>query len=139
MSEATAYLMNNMLVYAVNNGFNGGAKLSGVQVAAKTGTSNYSKEYVKEKGLSSSINDLWTVAYTPEHSIALWYGYERASKEYQHSRTGYNTQKENIMRAVMKYIPKTSKTFKVPGTVVSVDVEKVLGLQCYLVHILQVI
>lgn len=124
MSEATAYLMNNMLVYAVNNGFNGGAKLSGVQVAAKTGTSNYSKEYVKEKGLSSSINDLWTVAYTPEHSIALWYGYERASKEYQHSRTGYNTQKENIMRAVMKYIPKTSKTFKVPGTVVSVDVEK---------------
>ena len=124
MSEATAYLMNNMLVYAVNNGFNGGAKLSGVQVAAKTGTSNYSKEYVKEKGLSSSINDLWTVAYTPEHSIALWYGYERASKEYQHSRTGYNTQKENIMRAVMKYIPKTSKTFKIPGTVVSVDVEK---------------
>ena len=124
MSEATAYLMNNMLVYAVNNGFYGGAKLSGVQVAAKTGTSNYSKEYVKEKGLSSSINDLWTVAYTPEHSIALWYGYERASKEYQHSRTGYNTQKENIMRAVMKYIPKTSKTFKVPGTVVSVDVEK---------------
>ena len=124
MSEATAYLMNNMLVYAVNNGFNGGAKLSGVQVAAKTGTSNYSREYVKEKGLSSSINDLWTVAYTPEHSIALWYGYERASKEYQHSRTGYNTQKENIMRAVMKYIPKTSKTFKVPGTVVSVDVEK---------------
>lgn len=124
MSEATAYLMNNMLVYAVNNGFNGGAKLSGVQVAAKTGTSNYSKEYVKEKGLSSSINDLWTVAYTPEHSIALWYGYERASKEYQHSRSGYNTQKENIMRAVMKYIPKTSKTFKVPGTVVSVDVEK---------------
>ena len=124
MSEATAYLMNNMLVYAVNNGFNGGAKLSGVQVAAKTGTSNYSREYVKEKGLSSSINDLWTVAYTPEHSIALWYGYERASKEYQHSRSGYNTQKENIMRAVMKYIPKTSKTFKVPGTVVSVDVEK---------------
>lgn len=124
MSEATAYLMNNMLVYAVNNGFNGGAKLSGVQVAAKTGTSNYSREYVKEKGLSSSINDLWTVAYTPEHSIALWYGYERASKEYQHSRTGYNTQKENIMRAVMKYIPKTSKTFKIPGTVVSVDVEK---------------
>ena len=124
MSEATAYLMNNMLVYAVNNGFNGGAKLSGVQVAAKTGTSNYSKEYVKEKGLPSSINALWTVAYTPEHSIALWYGYERASKEYQHSRSGYNTQKENIMRAVMKYIPKTSKTFKVPGTVVSVDVEK---------------
>ena len=124
MSEATAYLMNNMLGYAVNNGFNGGAKRSGVQVAAKTGTSNYSKEYVKEKGLSSSINDLWTVAYTPEHSIALWYGYERASKEYQHSRSGYNTQKENIMRAVMKYIPKTSKTFKVPGTVVSVDVEK---------------
>lgn len=123
MSEATAYIINNMLTYAVNNGFNGGAKASGMQVAAKTGTSNYSKEYVKANGLSSGINDLWTVAYTPENAISVWYGYERANKEYQHG-AGYNTQKDNIVKQVMKSIPKTSKTFKVPSSVIAVDVEK---------------
>ncbi len=123
MSESTAYIINNMLVYAVNNGFHGGAKVSGMQVAAKTGTTNYPSEYVKEKGLSSSIKDVWTVAYTPNNAISVWYGYEKATKEYQHG-SNYNSLKEGIVKQVMKFVPKTTKTFKVPSSVISVDVEK---------------
>lgn len=47
MSDSTAYLMNNVLESAVTGGFNGGALVWGSHVAAKTGTSNFSNETLK--------------------------------------------------------------------------------------------
>jgi len=123
MSDSTAYLINNMLEYAVNYGFNGGAKVSGMSVAAKTGTSNYSAEDIKNLGLSSSaVPDLWTVAYTPEYSVALWYGYEKADSE-NHLRSSASAPKDKVMQAVMKAIPKTTTKFTIPNSVVKSKVE----------------
>lgn len=81
MADSTAYLMNNVLQYAVEHGFNGGARVYGSTVAAKTGTSNLSDDVCRAKGIPiGAVNDLWTVAYTPEYSVALWYGYEKVDK-----------------------------------------------------------
>ena len=89
MSDSTAYLMNNVLKYAVDYGFNGGAKIAGSTVAAKTGTSNLSEATTKALGIpSSAVNDLWTVAYTPEYSVALWYGYEKVDSSHYLSGAG---------------------------------------------------
>lgn len=123
MSDSTAYMMNNVLKYAVDYGFNGGAKVYGSTVAAKTGTSNLSDADCIAKGIPvGSVNDLWTVAYTPEYSIALWYGYEKADSS--HYLSGASAPKDAVMQSVMKYIPKTTKTWEMPSSVVAVAVEK---------------
>ena len=121
MKDSTAYLMNNILESAVNVGFNGGAYVSGSHVAAKTGTSNFPDNIMKQHKLPShAVNDLWTVAYTSEYSVAVWYGYEDVTK-------GYNTSgsyKDNFTKAVMKYIPKDTKGWTKPSSVVISQVEK---------------
>ena len=120
MSDSTAYLMNNVLKYAVDYQFNGGAK-SGF--AAKTGTSNLSEETTKKIGIpSSAVNDLWTVAYSPEYSVALWYGYEKVDKE--HYLSGASAPKDAVMRSIMQYIPSPSKTWEMPSSVVATTVER---------------
>ena len=123
MADSTAYLMNNVLKYAVDYAFNGGAKVAGMSVAAKTGTSNLDDATIKAKGLpAGAVNDLWTVAYTPEHAVALWYGYTKVDKN--HYLGGASAPKDAVMRAVMQYVPRTSKTWEVPSSVVQVTVEK---------------
>ena len=123
MSDSTAYLMNNVLQYAVESGFNGGARVYGSTVAAKTGTSNLPEETIQKYGIPyGSVNDLWTVAYTPEYSIALWYGYEKVDST--HYLNGASAPKDAVMKEVMKYIPKTAKKWTPPSSVVAVTVEK---------------
>ena len=121
MKDSTAYLINNILESAVTSGFNGGANVSGSHVAAKTGTSNFPDSVMKEYNLPSyAVNDLWTVAYTSEYSIGVWYGYEDVS-------IGYNTSgnyKDSLVRNVMKYIPKDTKGWTMPSSVVASKVEK---------------
>ena len=121
MKDSTAYIMNNILESAVNSGFNGGARVYGSHVAAKTGTSNYDDATMKKYKLPGhAVNDLWTVAYTSKYSIAVWYGYKDVT-------VGYNTSgtpKDNLTSAVMKYIPKDTKGWSMPSSVVAVKVEK---------------
>ena len=121
MKESTAYLITNVLEHAVNYGFHGGTKQYAGTVAAKTGTSNYPDSVLEKYKLpDNAVNDLWTVAYTPKHSISLWYGYDEASSEY-YSTVG--TPKDNLMTAIMKHIPVTTDPFKKPSSVVASQIE----------------
>lgn len=122
MADSTAYLMNNVLQYAVEHGFNGGARVYGSTVAAKTGTSNLDDATIEQSGLPhGAVKDLWTVAYTPEYSIALWYGYKELDSE--HYLSGASAPKDAVMQSVMKSIPKTTKEFTMPDSVVASQVE----------------
>ena len=121
MKESTAFLMNNTLEYAARHGFSGGTSGYRGTVAAKTGTSNYDEATMRKHGLPSyAVNDLWTVAYTPQHSIALWYGYDKIDSEYFN---GSGTPKDQLMAAIMKYIPVTNEEFSKPSSVVASQVE----------------
>ncbi|MCI6266247.1 MAG: transglycosylase domain-containing protein [Erysipelotrichaceae bacterium] len=121
MKDSTAYLITNVLEYAAHYGFSGGTGSYRGTVAAKTGTSNFDEATLQAKGLpASAVNDLWTVAYTPQYSIALWYGYDEISSEY-YSTSG--TPKDNLMAAIMKYIPVTTDAFTKPSSVVEAEVE----------------
>ncbi len=121
MKDSTAYLITNVLEYAAHYGFSGGTGSYRGTVAAKTGTSNYTEATMREYKLpASAVNDLWTVAYTPQHSIALWYGYPKISNQYYNSS---GTPKDNLMSAIMKCIPVTTEPFKQPSSVVQAQVE----------------
>ena len=123
MSDSTAYLMNNVLQYAVEYAFSGGARVYGSTVAAKTGTSNLPDSYCKAKGIPiGAVADLWTVAYTPEYSVALWYGYKESDST--HYLSGASAPKDDLMSFVIKTIPKTTKKWEMPSSVVAVTVEK---------------
>lgn len=122
MKDSTAYMMNNILESAVEVGFNGGARVYGSHVAAKTGTTNYPDSVMKQHNLpSNAVNDLWTIAYTSKYSIAVWYGYESVIDGYNTSNGGH---KEGLVSDVMKYIPKDTRGWTQPSSVVAVQVEK---------------
>lgn len=128
MKDSTAYIMNNILESAVTSGFHGGANVYGSHVAAKTGTSNYDEATMKKYNLpSNAVNDLWTVAYTSQYSVAVWYGYKSIYDE-ESERLTYNISsggyKEGVVAAVMKYIPKDTKGWTMPSSVVAVQIEK---------------
>ena len=91
MKDSTAYIMNNILESAVEVGFEGGAKVSGSHVAAKTGTTNYDNNTIQKYNLpGNAVNDLWTIAYTSQYSIAVWYGYDSIYNK-DADRVTYNT------------------------------------------------
>ena len=126
MKDSTACLMNVVLHGASNgNGFNGGTAdyvARGGTAAAKTGTSNYDEATMRKYGLpGNAINDLWTVAYTPQYSIAVWYGYDKIDREYYNVEG--NGKKEQLVTAVMKYIPVTNEQFPSCNNVVAAQVE----------------
>lgn len=121
MKDSTAYLITNILEYAAHYGFSGGTGSYSGTIAVKTGTSNYTENAIKKYGLpSSAVNDLWSVAYTPQYSISLWYGYDKASSEYYNVNSA---PKDNLMSAIMKYIPVTNEKFNQPSSVVKSEVE----------------
>lgn len=121
IKESTAYLLTNVLEYAANNGFSGGTSGYAGTVAVKTGTSNYPEEVLDEYRLPySTVKDLWSVAYTPKYSISLWYGYDELSSEH-YSTASYP--KDQLMAAIMKYIPVCKDAFNVPSSVVASKVE----------------
>lgn len=124
MSDATAYMITNMLVTAGNENVGGNINISGTQVAAKGGTTTVDANKRKEIGLPSNVTmDHWNITYSPSYSTALWYGYDKLTKErYLVSATGGKARRK-IMAAVVKgFYPKNEK-FKKPSSVVKAKVE----------------
>lgn len=124
MEASTAFMINNVLEYAVDIGHDGGSRVYGKTVAAKTGTSSYDLATIEKYGLAGdAVNDLWTVAYTPEYSFSLWYGYDEIDSEYYNTNSTGGYYKNNLMKQLVQVVPMTTKEFSVPDTVVSSQVE----------------
>ena len=125
VSEETSYMITSMLIDAVVQGWSGTIKVQGTQVAGKTGTTNLTAQTIEQLDLPlGTIPDSWSASYSPEYSIALWYGYDQLSKEYNmNTTTGWNA-RSKIMAALANSIYSPNKTFKKPSGVISVQVER---------------
>lgn len=64
LPEGVADIVNSVLQRVVRDGTGVGARISGVQIAGKTGTTN-------------DYNDAWFIGYTPQKccAVAIWMGY----------------------------------------------------------------
>ena len=67
ISETTAYWMTDILQNAVNSGTGTEARIKGMSVAGKTGT-------------TTSKKDRWFCGFTPYYTAAVWTGYDKPEK-----------------------------------------------------------
>jgi len=124
LSEATAYMITDVLNKGVNNGAINVSRISGVHLAAKTGTTDFSDKTRKEFKLpSSAINDGWVVGYSPTISMALWYGYDTLEKGVYITMNQNNTDRKKIYNVAGKAVFDKTNAWKKPSGVVSVEIE----------------
>lgn len=89
MKRATAEYLTSVLESAVNEGTGHRARVSGVAVAGKTGTTEL-PDTPQYRGLSGN-KDNWFCGYTPDYAAAIWVGYDEkdmSRRRYLHTYGG---------------------------------------------------
>lgn len=119
LSEQTAYVLTNILKSPVY-GFYGSAtatkcKISGIETAAKTGT-------------TTKYKDRWLCGITPYYAAATWFGYDEPESVPSNISGGSNPAM-TIWASVMKEVHKDldDAKFKKPSGVVTAKICKVSG------------
>lgn len=125
MQDYTAFMITDMLKDAVRSGTGTNANVSGLPVAGKTGTTNYTAEERQKYGIpKGAVPDSWFVGYTTNYTIAVWTGYDNKNKNWLIG----NEQKisQYLFRNLMSHISKDKQTadFPVPSSVEKVMIEK---------------
>ena len=123
MNDSTAYIINYSLNWSATEGLaKSAAGISGVQTAAKTGTSNFDEATRKKFHLSSkAVNDLWVCGYTPKQTITFWYGYADIRKG--HSTTSSWSTRDKFYRNLAENLfDKDGSTFARPSSIEEISV-----------------
>ena len=123
MNDSTAYIINYSLNWSATEGLaKSAAGISGVQTAAKTGTSNFDEATRKRYHLSSkAVNDLWVCGYTPKQTITFWYGYDSITKG--HSTTSSWSTRDKFYRNLAENLfDKDGSSFVRPSSIEEVSV-----------------
>lgn len=127
MSDYTAFMVTDMLRDVVSSkyGASGSAAgIPGLDVAGKTGTTNYSTAQFSEYGLpASAVPDSWFAGYTTNYSIAVWGGYTDYKSPITTNEEKLLPQK--LFKTIMSQISANKETpnFKQPNSVVRVGNE----------------
>ena len=126
MKPTTAYMITTVLTSATSSK----VRVSGTQIATKTGTTSYDTSMLRKYGLSSSvIPDSWTSSYTADYSMAVWIGYVDGLNQQDVDDKKYllngkaSTWRIDIEAELAKGIYETNTKFTNPGGLTSAKVE----------------
>src|SRR5699024_5312349 len=110
MSDATAYMVTDMLRSVVQNGTGTGANISGLPMVGKTGTTD-------------SNVDSWFAGYTTNFTVSIWTGYTDSTRSIP---KGYTSISRDLFKQIMSEISANVETadFQMPDSVVRVQVER---------------
>lgn len=77
MEDYTAYMLTDMLKDTFEPyGSADYISMDGLNIAAKTGTTSYSRELREEQNIpDNAAKDAWIVGYTPEYTLSVWSGF----------------------------------------------------------------
>lgn len=118
MSPETAYLMTEMLESGVKKGTSSRLSSLNYQVAGKTGTVG-----IKNTNLNS---DVWSVAYTTQHTFGIWLGNSTGDKEYMlEGCNNGGTYCTSMLKSCMEKVYSSEKpdNFNVPNGIVEVELD----------------
>ena len=119
MKDTTAYMIATMLKKAVR----AGVRIKGTDISAKTGTSSYDDKYLKKLGLSTRVvQDVWTVTFSPDYSVAIWYGYDKLTKKTYNTSSHAWSERVKIQREVVNKVMNKNSRFKRPSGIVAARV-----------------
>lgn len=119
MKDSTAYMVTDILRDVITYGTGKTAGVSGLDMAGKTGTTNYDSKTMQEKGMKSTdVPDSWFTGYTTEYTISAWGGY----KDFKTPITTYDKGRyvpQILFRTVMTDLVagKNTPHFKKPSSV----------------------
>lgn len=121
MKDSTAYMVTDMLrdVMTKPNGTGTKANIPGMDIAGKTGTTNYSADDKKKYNIGQySVPDSWFAGYTSDYTIAVWGGHEKRNEPIVGFQGGRDMPKV-LFRQVMSDIASGNnpKKFKKPSSV----------------------
>ncbi|PTI37505.1 transglycosylase [Mammaliicoccus vitulinus] len=94
MEDYTAYMLTEMLkgtfeAYGSAYGYG----ISGVNVAAKTGTGTYGDEVYSEYQLpENAAKDVWITGYSPQYTMSVWMGFNKVKEYGENSFLGHDEQ-----------------------------------------------
>ncbi|MGM9923387.1 MAG: PBP1A family penicillin-binding protein [Bacillus sp. (in: firmicutes)] len=124
MKDYTAFMVTDMLKTAVQSGTGTQANVPGLDVAGKTGTTNFDEADMRKYNIpESGVPDSWFVGYTTKYTAAIWTGYDD-KKEYLGTQSQQLPKK--MFKNLMSYVSQNvnTKDFKKPGSVTGVKIEK---------------
>lgn len=125
MQDYTAFMISDILKDAVNNGTGTRARIPGLPVAGKTGTTNYSDEDKNKYNIPrGAVPDAWFVGYTTNYTMAVWTGYD---KKFENFLVGDDQRiAQRLFKNIMEHVSQGKETadFKVPNSVEMVKIEK---------------
>ena len=117
VSAETAALLTDMLVTAATEGTARALSEVGIPVAGKTGTVSQ----------GSGTRDLWTIAYTPDVSVAVWMGYDStANGTMPEAASGSQYPAKLAARWLSGVKTRLSaQSFELPATLARVELDRV--------------
>ena len=116
MKDTTAYMISYMLQKVTTYRI----KVKGTEVATKTGTSSYDSARLKALGLSSKvIQDSWTATFSPDYSVAIWYGYDKLTKKTYNTSNHAWSERNKIQAKIVNNIMEENSKFERPSGIVA--------------------
>ncbi|QIW80410.1 PBP1A family penicillin-binding protein [Bacillus tequilensis] len=125
MSDYTAFMITDMLKTAVKSGTGKLAQVPGVEVAGKTGTTNFDENEIQRYNIAKDgARDSWFVGYTPQYTAAVWTGME----ENEAGKKSLSTEEQKVAKRIFAQliadVDDGSGSFEKPDSVVEATVEK---------------
>ena len=124
IKESTAYIMTSMLRNVVN-GTASLARISGADMAVKTGTTTFGEGEAQKYGfdIENYAKDSWVIGYTSNYTMAVWQGFDTIDGPTKYMTQADTQRTQALYRINMQNIVRIHppKGFSVPGNVGSIN------------------
>jgi penicillin-binding protein 1A len=131
LSKETAFIISDILKSVVNNNYYnlGTVKIDNVEMHAKTGTSSFDGNLLKELGYPMDASkDIWMAGYSADYTTVVWSGFDYPVKgEENYFKSGSDARKYIPRKAftkIMNYQSKKGEKISLPSTLSPIQIVK---------------